>query len=313
MPIRYLCLTGGLGNQLFQYAALLTYSQKNRAILDVVNGNPRLNESGVAELLDFHLAPHIEIHAKRMPALTRKSIGYILRSHISPVGPELFPFFRLGARIATSVLVSIHYKKIVIVNALEDLGNDHQFSPSNFNSLLIGYFQSDIWARALIDTSITQKVTAKDISRIDEFEKLALIESPLIVHVRLGDYVAESGFGIPAEQYYYNAIDQQLKSGWYRKIWLFSDEPDRAKTLIPEPFRSDVRVMEQLGYSSVQTLQLMRLGKGYVIANSTFSFWGAYLSISNKPLVIYPRPWFKDIKSPRDLAPKDWTQMNAFF
>jgi hypothetical protein len=50
----------------------------------------------------------------------------------------------------------------------------------------------------------------------------------------------------------------------------------------------------------------MRLGEGYVIANSTFSWWGAYLSRSSNPLIIAPRPWFSKVESPRDLIPDSW-------
>jgi hypothetical protein len=99
----------------------------------------------------------------------------------------------------------------------------------------------------------------------------------------------------------------------YRKIWLFSDQPELAISRIPREFLNKTRVIDDSELSSAQTLEVMRLGNGYVIANSTFSYWGAISSYTLNPRVIYPRPWFKDVKPPTDLTPMDWIQVDANF
>jgi hypothetical protein len=64
--------------------------------------------------------------------------------------------------------------------------------------------------------------------------------------------------------------------------------------------------------TSAETLEIMRLGKAYIIANSTFSWWGAMLSKSENPLVICPDIWFKSQAEPLDLIPSSWKRVPAW-
>jgi hypothetical protein len=52
----------------------------------------------------------------------------------------------------------------------------------------------------------------------------------------------------------------------------------------------------------------MQFGGAHIIANSTFSWWGAYLSRSTK-IVIAPGSWFKDLEEPLDLIPPEWKRI----
>jgi hypothetical protein len=131
-------------------------------------------------------------------------------------------------------------------------------------------------------------------------------EKPLIVHVRLSDYRVEDNFGIPSKSYYSSAINNQIQMGSYKKIWLFSDEPKEAIAFIPEDYLDLIRNISLEVTDPICTLQVMRLGHGYVIANSTFSWWGAYLSRSENPNVIYPKPWFQGMPDPIELCPPSW-------
>ena len=131
--------------------------------------------------------------------------------------------------------------------------------------------------------------------------------------MRLGDYLSEGGFGIPGQNYYQEAISRQLSDDKFNKIWLFSDEPEKAVKFLPKDLGVGLRVIEPSDLSSAETLEIMRYGHGYVIGNSTFSWWGAFLSHSENPRVCYPYPWFKDHKAPRNLMPKEWEGLNAQF
>jgi hypothetical protein len=58
--------------------------------------------------------------------------------------------------------------------------------------------------------------------------------------------------------------------------------------------------------SPSETLELMRYGRAYVIANSSFSWWGAYLRMNHRASVYAPKKWFKGMEDPADLIPPDW-------
>jgi hypothetical protein len=310
---RYLFLTGGLGNQLFQFAALQSNNDSRTLIIDAVNGSPRTNSFGEPDILDFELPGSPIIHKRIMTNFTRRAIGFTLRLHINSKSNLRHKFLRLLTRFATSILVSLHFRDFVLVRVLEDLGDDNKSDSVKVNLFLIGYFQSIRWAETMIDGSEPTLTLRSTSSKVQDYKILAEREEPLVVHIRLGDYVSESGFGIPGEKYYAEAISSQLLMKRYKKIWLFSDEPEKAIQKLPVSPGIEYRIIEQEGLTSAETLEIMRFGHGYVIANSSFSYWGAFLSYSEDPKVICPYPWFKDLAAPNNLIPGKWRRADARF
>ena len=97
----------------------------------------------------------------------------------------------------------------------------------------------------------------------------------------------------------------------YGRIWVFSDDIEGAKKLIPQEWASKVRWIGQVGSDATTTWHAMRLGSGYVIANSTYSWWAAYLAIRKDVKVVAPKPWFAGMEDPKDLIPPDWIQISS--
>jgi hypothetical protein len=115
-----------------------------------------------------------------------------------------------------------------------------------------------------------------------------------------------------SDKYYAEAITNLWASSKYNKIWLFSDEPEKAMNKIPKDLRKQVRVMPEIQNSASQTLEVMRFGHGYVIGNSTYSWWAAFLSYSVTPDIVAPDPWFIGMDSPHMLIPDNWTLRRGF-
>jgi hypothetical protein len=147
-----------------------------------------------------------------------------------------------------------------------------------------------------------------------ELKKLNLVaevEMPLIVHCRFGDYLLENDFGIPSREYYQAAITSLLNKKIYKSIWVFSDDLTRAQEKIDSKNLLPIRWISTVDNSDVSTFQAMRLGRGYVIANSTFSWWAAYLSLNPIADVVAPNPWFMGMEDPVNLIPPTWRQLDA--
>jgi hypothetical protein len=149
-------------------------------------------------------------------------------------------------------------------------------------------------------------------SELQSFVELAQVEKPILVHVRLGDYVSIDTFGIPSESYYEGALTYILKNSNLDKIWLFSNEPEKAIDLLPEWAQAKIRIIPDSSLTPAETLELMRHCHAFVIANSTFSWWGAYLSYNRDSLKAGPTPWFKGEPSPKDIIPETWKTFQAF-
>ena len=152
---------------------------------------------------------------------------------------------------------------------------------------------------------------ANNFEDLHTYGKLSKDEEPLCVHVRLGDYFNEPKIGILPAKYYHDALHYQFSKFNYKKIWLFSNDSERAMGVIPPEFKSMVRIVES-DLSSAQTLEVMRLCSGYVIANSSFSWWGAFLSKKHSPIVVCPQKWFKISDDPNFITPPNWHKIISF-
>lgn len=306
----YVPLTGGLGNQLFQLAYALKKARNSQCTLVSNIGAPRLNHFGTPELLSFRLPlPISEFSPLASNWLVRKSSGYKLRVGVNPKNHERLPLVQSVTQFLWRIILAVSLREKVIPMSATGVGyfESGAGAVSNFD---YGYFQSHKWADAVIE-KLRQLSLAETSVAVSKYLKLSITEKPLIVHVRLGDYRLESSFGFPGVSYYSKAIGDAWGTGNFRSIWIFSDEVHSAIKLLPIEHKAHYRLIDDVDLSSAEVLEIMRLGQGYVIANSTFSWWGAYLSKAVNPLVIAPSPWFSKIESPKDLIPDSWTTIEA--
>jgi hypothetical protein len=220
--------------------------------------------------------------------------------------------FSIFINLAASVVVTLYFKNLRILRAAKGIGY-HKTEFTGKYTFLVGYFQTYFWASQEPTYSKLRNLKLKvQDSTVGEYKKLAIIEKPLVVHIRLGDYKGIEAFGIPSQNYYDKSISELWKSGNYRKIWVFTNERAEAVKYLPEWVLEKCRWIPEIGGSAAQTLEVMRYGVGYVIANSTYSWWGAFLSYTPEPKVIAPNPWFKSMDSPELITPKYWKLHDAW-
>ena len=309
----FVSLTGGLGNQLFQLAAGLYVSNNDQLTLEYKLGKPRLNAYSFPEVTSFTLPRGVMVRKEsRTSFFASKAFGYVLRQGIDVRFYERLVGFRFVSRFFAGLVISVYFKRLLLLKVSNNVGFS-LISKSDKGKLLIGYFQSYLWMNDRdVLTKMRQIELVEENSRVNYFSRLAKVEKPLIVHVRLGDYKNESLFGIPSSKYYSKAVSELLISGDYGRVWIFSDEIGIAQKFFGSDLPSDSRWMINEGESAAQTLEIMRHGKGYVIANSTFSWWAAFLSYTANPAVIAPNPWFRFLDGPKDLIPPNWYLMHGW-
>jgi hypothetical protein len=130
------------------------------------------------------------------------------------------------------------------------------------------------------------------------------------VHVRRTDYVSNpvtnEFHGVCSLDYYYNCIEQIARNTAAPHFFVFSDDPawctEHVKLSYPVTFVD--HNSPNMGY---EDLRLMSLCKHNIIANSSFSWWGAWLNENPDKIVFAPQKWFNDIRyDTKYLLPHGW-------
>ena len=136
-----------------------------------------------------------------------------------------------------------------------------------------------------------------------------LISESVSVHIRRGDYI-KLDMPVATDEYYKNAIkiiNSKVKNPFF---YIFSNDEDYAYRLFKG--RSDFKVVTgNSGKNSYIDMQLMSACKHNIIANSTFSFWGAYLNRNTNKIVIAPNIGIGKLDNKNPIACKEWIKIDV--
>lgn len=222
------------------------------------------------------------------------------------VHTELFDSFNLNVNVGLLKIGDDRVVKESFFHFDEELF--HQ-CPDNVS--LKGFFQTEKYFKH-IESEIRKDFTFKD----EILEPCKLIrkewDNPIALHVRRGDYVKYSELHPPCSIEYY---EKALKHfGAHRTVIVFSDEPDWC---YQQELFSDNRFIISQNKDNRMDLCLMSLCDDFIIANSTFSWWGAWLSENKNKKVIAPNQWFGIGHTRKhdtsDLIPIEWTRISTPF
>ena len=299
-------LTGGLGNQLFQLAAALTYCDESEReiVLDTSLGKPR-KTAGQADICTLSLPPKVSPLNKPSSFLVQKTSGFMLRKGIEPSSLEMKTKISKILDSCGKAILSLRYKMVIGLFVSSNLGYEELAQIPNETVMLIGYFQSYRYSDS---ERVFSKLFSMSPNSLSEktlrYISMATSQKPIFLHFRFQDYLQEKDFGIPSISYYEASLD--LLNASNREIWVFSDDIEMAKCKLKDTRFSNSFFVEDSGMSTAEVLHLFRHGADYVIANSSFSWWGAHLRFNRTSRVVAPRPWFKLKEEPRELIHPSW-------
>lgn len=286
-------LMGGLGNQMFQYAA-------GRALACRLNTILKLDTSDYAAppwrtpreyLLDkFHITAGIasdsELYA--VVALASKRLGM---SWFSKIAGSL----RGRGQITTC-------------NELPNCFNT-QFLSLQDNTYLCGYWQSELYFQDI--SEIVRREFQPAVPWSQRNLQLAAeisATNSVALHVRRGDYVNDESVrvvhGICSQEYYQACMRQIECAIGTPHYYVFSDEPQWARDNIKTAFPRTI-VDHNDSQDAIFDIKLMSLCKHNIIVNSSFSWWGAWLNTNHDKMVFAPSRWFCR-KEAKDLLPSSW-------
>jgi hypothetical protein len=284
---------GGLGNQMFQYAAARGMAHRLGTTVKV-----DVSFLGVANTIRTYELQHLNVQTavatpKEIEEVVWENSGFLSRvlagikqriGHESP-NPNVFR--------------EKHF----------DYNRDIETLPDNI--YLDGYWQSEKYFKHI------QEIIREEFSFRDPLDQKNLVMANRIanavsvsIHIRRGDYVSDARtrqfHGICGQDYYNACIEEMRKRLGNPSFFIFSDEPDWVKKTISVPGEKivvDHNSREQ-GYMD---LRLMSYCRHNIIANSSFSWWAAWLNSNRDKIVCAPRNWFSDFPTnPEDRYPGSW-------
>lgn len=189
--------------------------------------------------------------------------------------------------------------------------------------MLIGYFQSPKYFE-YYSTIIYRllKIDSFKIQLTEKYSNLINTDLPVSMHFRLGDYkTLPDYYVILKEDYYKRALKTLLEIAEtnktsIKKVLYFCEDQDIEDVqymilILQLEFPEIIFERADATLEDWEQLILMSLCRYNIIANSTFSWWGAYLNTYRHKKVIYPSSWFGDKArhDTCDLFPEDWIKM----
>lgn len=307
-------LQGGLGNQLFQLAALLYFTEAGKKVL-IINSNDADNYQKYKNgLFNYTLPNDIEINIVKFLNFQRKTLNILTRVSTW----SNWKMNRCARKIGKIILGSIEsgfFSKQHHLIISEGVGftlekSDNTDTSAVIPKLFIGYFQSYKWLEKEYVKKSMKKIELKNRNQnIEDFRLISLDEKPLIMHIRLGDYLQDPRFKIE-DDYYNRALKYAFANFVHVKnLWIFTNDMKSASKLIDIPVNVKIRWFSSEEYSTSVSFEILRYGQNYIISNSTFSYWGALLSFSANVNVIAPKRWFNMYTEPNQLCPPDWIRL----
>ena len=271
-------LRGGLGNQMFQYALYLAAVESGKnASLDLSHFN-KDNQS-----TQYELGNTFSIHAAPLPLWEK-------------------------------VLVKASWKFLHLLHQIPYKETDRSFGIFNKKvtalqfAYLKGYWQSEKYFEGISKT-LRQHFTFPPFSDNKNkalFEQIVQRNS-VSIHIRRGDYL-KNNLNWSLDIDYYNRAIQLIKEKVTApNFFIFSDDTQWAEENIKDPNCHFINWNK--GDDSFRDMQLMSNCKHNIIANSSFSWWGAWLNNNEDKIVIAPDKWLSTMEGTRDIIPDSWIQL----
>ncbi len=283
MKIMY--LQCGLGNQMFQWAFLRYLQRHGHSKIRIDASAPSLHKHTGFEL--YRIFPGIEATGLLIPYAVGRPL------HL------LSDVLKKGFR-----------------HSLETEGEGEAMTRlPRGKPWLRGYWQqarfaAEVREQLLRDFAFTEPADEKNRELLRQIDGCEAVS----VHVRGGDYrdpQSQNRFGgVCTPEYYRQAIRRVCERVSDPVFFVFSDDPDYAREILDSGAEM-VFVAHNTGAESYRDMQLMSRCRHHIVANSSFSWWGAWLDPRADKTVYAPTPWFQNIGTAETerILPAEWIKI----
>ena len=279
-------IMGGLGNQLFEYALYIKFKTMGYEAYVDTNGYRNGEEFRSCQL---------------------EAIGATFEE--APESGKRKLFCNTNSRLSMAIAKRLHKKTHFRQRELffdESILNQKE-------GYFDGYWQSEKYFAGSEDEIRDAIELKEELSQQNQayLSRMSSDVDSVSVHIRLGDYLDNDSMygGICTEDYYEKAISYILENVSKPSFYVFSNDIEKAKNIFSLLGVADATFVEgnseDKGYID---LFLMSACRHHIIANSSFSWWGAWLGKAEDKIVVAPSTWVKGIRSD-DVCPDSWVRI----
>ncbi len=284
-----IAVVGGLGNQMFQYAFYRNLEQRERKVKIDIRSSWKDGEDSH----DKYELNRIFLLRTDIATMEDRKIYHVNNNLISRLKRKIFHTktqyysFRLEETISFSekffhmedmYIYANYQSEKYFENITEVIRRDYAFDPITVKNTLF-------------------------------FEQIKNTNS-VSIHIRRGDYLRNADLkDVCTLSYYKNAIQEICRRITHPTFFIFSNDIPWCKENFP--LEKAIFVTGNTGRNSYRDMQLMSYCKHNIIANSTFSWWGAWLNANPNKIVIAPDKWFNGVDGTKDIIPERWIKVQT--
>ena len=305
-----LILFGGLGNQMFQYMTARELFGENFIIDTSFMQNSEYTFE-LPDLAQLTLVESIKYEAKKKTYFEKKAFLAILKlSSIQERKSLKYKILVQVRKICYFIFSQTAFTGYHLIPG-NGIGWSSLSAPGDRKCVLIGNFHSYRWINQNLNQYRNELQLKQDNKTFGFINKNIDGSKRLIVHVRLGDYLRIPELNVVGRNYFKGAIIEAFSVYEYDEIWVFTNDIGKVKDYLDESNQAKYRFFDSDQFTSAETLEIMKIGDGYVLSNSTYSWWGAFLSHKDPVSILIPSKWYRSTPEPLDLIPKSWQRFEV--
>jgi hypothetical protein len=292
---KFIELKGGLGNQLFQYFAgqIIAKESSEPAVFSLPDKSlHKIHQAST--ILDLELPTIVDTE-------------FLLTSKIASPWNRGRRWLNRNSEISRNL-----FNRFSDTYTSGTVGFDSKLQKFRGSSFFEGYFQTYRYVSAFQEqTELLLRPKRPSPQYLLYLDRI-IERQPTVIHIRRGDYKPlKKTIGILGSEYYRNALRALEEKNAGAPVWLFTDDLQGAEQVIGGlDTEFDQIVSPDTELSAAETMLLMSEAPSIIIANSTFSWWAAYLG-SNSREVIAPSPWYRANSIKDELIPVNWKLTNS--
>lgn len=273
---------GGLGNQMFQYALMKNYLIRDKNVYADLD-DYLLPSKGIFELTDVFGNIDLRIcSTEQKNELLKRYVGGKVRGKFVVDNKDSDGIDEKLLEISAGIIKGLHQNYYFANSVRKELIEDFSFN---------------------VDAEEKLKILCRE---------FGCSQNTVSVHIRRGDYLSPRYYsilgGVCTKQYYEQAMAFMEEKIAECRFCFFSDDILWVKDHFPK--ENAIYIDESMfdNYQNWYDMCLMSFCSHNIIANSTFSWWGAWLNKKADKIVIAPRKWSKTLKF-SDICPPEWIRM----